>query len=140
MFENSESTQHLFMDCAFTQEVWNNLKNVYKFSGIWVGNNLIDCYKQWLAQNLHLPNLPALICWSIWRERNYAVFEDNIPRIQKVIHSSLLVLRDYKKIPKVFVSEIGAFYAGGGRHGWLVRWSDFINRSEQWSGGCHQDQ
>jgi ribonuclease HI len=118
--ENYESTQHLFLDCAFTQELWNSLRMYLNYSGFWVGNNLIDCFKQWLAQNSQLPTLLALICWSIWRECNSAVFDDNIPKTHKVIHSSLLVLRDYKKTPKVYVLRLKhSFLDEGGTVGWF---------------------
>jgi hypothetical protein len=118
--KNVESTQHLFMECAFTMEVWNKLRMYLNYSGVWAGNNLMDCFKQWKARNFHLPTLPTLICWSLWREHNYVVFEDIIPRVQKVIHRSLLALREYKHIPKVSVQRLGFSHpAVGGTVGWF---------------------
>jgi hypothetical protein len=42
---NEETTQHLFLDCAFMVEVWRKLKSTLNYSGSWAGANLSECFK-----------------------------------------------------------------------------------------------
>jgi hypothetical protein len=98
----TETTHHLFMECAFTVEVWRIINSAFNFSGNWIGISLIlsDCFKQWTFSNNEIPTLPALICWYIWNERNQSIFEDNIPSVKKVIHLTIISLRDNLQKPK----------------------------------------
>jgi ribonuclease HI len=85
-----------------------------------VGDNLIDCYKYWRVQNSHLPTLPTIICWSIWREHNFAVFDECIPRNSNVIHSALFGYREYKKNPLEAIQRVKVpVLDKGGTMGWF---------------------
>jgi hypothetical protein len=46
-------------------------------------------------ENFDVQALPALICWNIWREQNQALFEDKDSSVFKVIHLSLMSLREH---------------------------------------------
>jgi hypothetical protein len=47
---NEETTQHLFMDCAFTVDVWLKLKSALNFHGRWTGNNFMNALKVGVEQ------------------------------------------------------------------------------------------
>jgi ribonuclease HI len=118
--KHEESTQHLFMECSFTVEVWRKLKNSINYSGNWAGNNLMECFKQWKVLNFPFQTLPALICWFIWREQNQVIFEDSDPSVQKVIHLSLMTMREHKFMSKVTARRSGLSQSVvGGMVGWF---------------------
>jgi ribonuclease HI len=117
---NVETTQHLFLDCVFTEDVWRKIKSVLNFSGTWDGTNLNDCFKRWKILNFNLQSLPSLICWNIWREQNQDLFEDKEPLVLKVSHLSIMSLRDHALAPKLHFRRLGKTQAGmDGVVGWF---------------------
>jgi hypothetical protein len=86
---NWETANHLFVNCPFTISVWDRIKAAQSLSSGWNGATVAECFKNWNDQNLSYPSLPAFICWYIWIERNYSIFESGNPSIQKVVHKSL---------------------------------------------------
>lgn len=59
---SDEKTQHLFLDYAFIEDVWQKLKSAINYECNWSGNNIYHCFKLWSATNPKLKSLPALIC------------------------------------------------------------------------------
>jgi hypothetical protein len=57
--------------------------------GLWSGNTIPECFKNWKNLNTNYPILPAFICWNIWLERNRAIFDNGKPSVQKVVIMSL---------------------------------------------------
>jgi hypothetical protein len=76
---DSETTDHLFIKCTFTRQVWEKLALFLNFQTIWDGNTLQNCFDIWAQREHNLIHLPSLICWSIWLERNKSIFDNGTP-------------------------------------------------------------
>jgi ribonuclease HI len=117
---SKENTLHLFVECPFTIAVWDRIKSAIKHITGWNGTSVAECFKNWKAHNKSYPTLSAFICWYIWLERNYAIFEDGNPSLQKVVYKTLSVVGDYKIQLKAFAPrKILCLSAGGGTVGWF---------------------
>jgi hypothetical protein len=140
MQEEFETTQHLFVDCAFTLVVWGKVKLYTNFLGSWAGNSLAECFNMWIKQNYLHSSLSTLICWFIWRERNSTIFEDGVPSVQKVVHRSLFSMRDLKVKSIVVARRKGLSYqAVGGTVGWFDG-AAVSSGQNKWSWRSYKDQ
>jgi hypothetical protein len=84
-----ESTNHLFIHCAFSKTVWERLATILKYKNCWKGNNLNECLNCWVDDK-SIPTLVAAhICWFIWLERNATIFEEKKPSIHAMISKTL---------------------------------------------------
>lgn len=84
--EDSESTDHIFLKCRSTMNLWKNLKPFINFVGEWAGTDLISTWTEWEKKNRGTKsiNLPIIANWAIWKARNSMIFEN------KPIHWPLL--------------------------------------------------
>jgi hypothetical protein len=48
--KDSENISHLFIHCSFTKLVWERIQTGQKIKKVWEGNNLTDCYKNWIEE------------------------------------------------------------------------------------------
>jgi ribonuclease HI len=84
-----EDIHHLLIHCDFSREVWRFLLTHLNLHTTWSGRTVSDCFINWL-KNRFLPiNLAAQVCWNLWIERNYALFEDRAPSPKAVIYRVL---------------------------------------------------
>jgi len=86
--EDRESTKHIFLNCPFTQLVWDDLKNILNLDIGWNGNIVVDSFINWSFQNYKLITLPTYVCWYIWVDRNKELFEDLSPSVQRIFYLS----------------------------------------------------
>jgi hypothetical protein len=56
--KDSETVFHLFVGCPFSNVVWEREKISLKFLGLWSGNTIPECFKNWRLQNISYPTLP----------------------------------------------------------------------------------
>eukprot|EP00253_Pinus_taeda_P011269 PITA_11269 len=96
--EDSETSNHLFLRCRATQNLWQNLKPFINYIGDWVGTDLINAWIVWEMKNKGSKNinLPIIVNWSIWKSRNRAIFEN------KPIHWPLMeagIISALKELP-----------------------------------------
>jgi hypothetical protein len=87
--QDSETIDHLFLHCPFTQSVWNKVRIMHGYKTNWFGVNLAECIKIWYEDKSAPSTLAALICWNIWNERNKSIFEGISPSHLAVIYKSL---------------------------------------------------
>jgi hypothetical protein len=73
---NLETQNHLFIHFPFTRQVWNLLAGTLKSRLFWDGNTVDDCMSTWVGQHPKLIELPVLVCWFIWLERNMLLFNN----------------------------------------------------------------
>jgi hypothetical protein len=76
---NVEDNPHLFIHCPYTKEVWFYCLQVLNFRTQWFGNTLNECMDEWNNRPDLSKNLPLLVCWHIWLDRNNFLFEGKIP-------------------------------------------------------------
>jgi hypothetical protein len=89
---DSETVLHLFVNCIFTQHVWQKIKSSLLINSNWARNNLINCYDSWINKERNFNTLPSLTCWFIWLERNKKIFKNGTPSIQAVVYKILGML------------------------------------------------
>jgi hypothetical protein len=82
----SEDVHHLMVHCIFTKEVWHLLTKSFPQPVDWRGPTLSACFRDCITQKSASPCLAVHICWQIWKERNYVIFEGHPPSIQAVAH------------------------------------------------------
>ncbi|CAA7050210.1 unnamed protein product [Microthlaspi erraticum] len=76
-----ETTEHLFLQCAFAQRVWNQGPFKTALNPLIFPNftSALIASKDWIClppTGLGAGPLFPWICWSIWNSRNYLVFEE----------------------------------------------------------------
>jgi hypothetical protein len=86
---NLENIEHMFIDCNFTRKVWAWLKHLLNLNNDWKGQDIIDCYLQWINDKSVFPELAAITCWGLWLERNKCVFENKALSIHSVLFKIL---------------------------------------------------
>jgi ribonuclease HI len=82
---NRESSNHLFVNCAFTLAVWVEIKKTLNLAIGWNGNTVIESFKNWEIQNSTLKALSTYTCWFIWIDRNKSIFEEKPPFVQRIV-------------------------------------------------------
>ena len=82
----SKTSDHLFMDCKFAQEVWTlslHDLNVYSLEKI----PLVTLFSTWRMRYPHSiwgkfvwsriwVEIPKYVCWNIWLPKNYQIFNN----------------------------------------------------------------
>ena len=93
---NAEETiTHLFFQCSFANSVWKGVLDSWGRLRR-MPENIHDCINNW--ENLYPGELnekrgvrscwlkiPKLICWCLWNERNYRIFQDKMQLTCKVV-------------------------------------------------------
>jgi len=87
-----ETTNHLFVHCAFTMGVWNALMR-------WLGFSFLpqpNLFRHWIcwsvaASNNRLRKGYRMIwhaaVWSIWRARNDRIFNYTIAEVEEIVEA-----------------------------------------------------
>ena len=77
--EESESVDHLFVQCKVAQECWSFV--LQKLNMMFpLPNTLWDLFNGWPSSNNHSfyaclwKCIPALVIWALWWERNKRIF------------------------------------------------------------------
>jgi hypothetical protein len=70
----AETTDHLFIKCPYTRKVWDLIASVLNFKTFWDGPTLADCFESWTRREHNLKQLPSLVCWTIWLDKNLKSF------------------------------------------------------------------
>jgi hypothetical protein len=86
---DSESPNHLFINCAFSRQVWKKIVLILKLQTIWDGTSLPNCFDRWAQKEHKHMHLPSLICWAIWLERNKMIFECGTPSVSVAAYKAL---------------------------------------------------
>jgi hypothetical protein len=94
---DSKTTDHIFIKCIFTRQVWEKITLALNLQSIWDGNELLDCFDSWAQREHKLLHLPSLICWTIWLERNKTIFENGTPSIIAVAYKALRIYKSWKE-------------------------------------------
>eukprot|EP00253_Pinus_taeda_P036400 PITA_36400 len=97
--DDSETIPHLFLGCPFTKRVWKEVTNLLKKHLRWEGESVLAIWEQWWnhSSEENLRNLPPIVCWGVWLERNKCLFKDNVPSAEATTIQSTVV---YSSIPE----------------------------------------
>lgn len=82
-----DTIDHLFLTCPITTAFWHEVLTNLKLQYRWQGANILEAWELWWSAT-HSPrirNLPILICWSIWLQRNKLIFSGIIPHWPDVL-------------------------------------------------------
>ena len=74
----TEIFKYLFLECPYSRQVWNEVKDLTRGKGVWKRNSVKEALRVSREEkevNEHAA-LPANTLWSIWGGRNLAIFED----------------------------------------------------------------
>jgi hypothetical protein len=83
-----ETIQHIFFNCAFPCIVWATIIAALKLTFTWDGHSLAACFDNWSKIAHHSLNLPPMVCWYIWIDRNN-IFANKSPSAISVAFKSL---------------------------------------------------
>jgi ribonuclease HI/exonuclease III len=83
---NSETAQHLFMDCSFAKEVWGLILKDLQIS-LHPQNSVAELFASWShIYPQRIPSksfwskiwtaIPKYVCWQIWLARNQQIFKE----------------------------------------------------------------
>jgi len=86
---DSESINHLFINCQFFKQVWTITTSALKSHSSWDSSKIADCFEAWTNIKHHHTNLPPFICWTVWLERNSTIFNNTIPSTRATAHKTL---------------------------------------------------
>lgn len=94
-----ESIDHLFLTCPITIAFWHDVLTNLQLQYRWKGENILEAWKLcWsVALTPRIQNLPILICWSIWLQRNKLIFSGMLPRWP---HATTHLIYIYHGIPE----------------------------------------
>jgi len=87
-----ESTQHLFIDCHYIEEVWIEVSRILKHR--WTINSLEQAWRNWW-ENKGFKSyrlLPLLIIRGVWLARNEVIFNEVVLAPEKITLNSLAIL------------------------------------------------
>eukprot|EP00253_Pinus_taeda_P008490 PITA_08490 len=95
---DSESTEHLFLRCCASRELWRSLSLTLTFSGTWEDANLTEAWENWVQKHrgANLTILPILVAWQTWKYRNRIIFEDK-PIVWPLMEASISAA--FKELP-----------------------------------------
>jgi hypothetical protein len=74
---NDESTEHIFLSCTFSQQIWNDMEDHLGLSNLWNKESLEGCFSVWFGKK-ELKPLKAIMyltLWGIWLAHNLIMFE-----------------------------------------------------------------
>lgn len=91
-FLEEESAQHIFIHSAFARSVWAIITAALNLNHTWDGHTFPDCFEHWSKISYLTLNLPPLVCWFTWTERNNYIFENRPPSTTSVAYKSLGLL------------------------------------------------
>ncbi|CAN4115227.1 unnamed protein product [Withania somnifera] len=95
--ETSETVNHLFPHCIYTQLLWRMFLNLKGISWT-MPRRVIEALKSWEEAGVTAKDrarwriIPASIWWATWKERNSRCFERIENSVQKVKLSCILLL------------------------------------------------
>jgi hypothetical protein len=98
--KDEETINHLFHHCEFSVDIWHLVPISFGVSWITPGNvpQLLHCWK-FIGHGHHREAfwkvIPALLMWSIWRERNRWIFENSESNVLLLKSSFLRSLLDW---------------------------------------------
>jgi hypothetical protein len=72
---NQETSQHLFITCPFTHKIWTHLEGMLKTKLTWEGQSVDEYLSLFDEQHHSSINLPAVVFWCTWLERNNLLFD-----------------------------------------------------------------
>lgn len=81
-----EDIHHLLIHCDFSRKVWHLLFLHYNLPLSWHGPTVSACFIEWLSNRALPLGLATLVCWNLWIERNFALFEGRAPSIKAVTY------------------------------------------------------
>jgi hypothetical protein len=93
---NEENVNHLFVDCRFTKNIWFIIQKELKLESGWEGEQIVDCFENWLKKRENWKELPGYLCWEVWKHRNLVIFEGRPLNRDKVCNSILQDLGETK--------------------------------------------
>lgn len=76
--QEEETTQHLFLSCPTTRNIWTQVLQTLNLNMSWQGIDIITAWDSWWGTTTmkNTRNLPLLVSWHIWLNRNIKIFED----------------------------------------------------------------
>jgi hypothetical protein len=104
-----EDNPHLFMHCPYRKVVWFYCLQVLDFRTHWIGNTLNECMDEWNSRPDLSKNLPLLVCWHIWLDRNNFLFEGKIPSARVTALKVLSTIGSIYTTEKVTILRVAPF-------------------------------
>ena len=110
--DNEESTNHLFLSCNFSNQVWEHSQSLTSSRSNWECPTLEDAWKDWSSspQTNQIRTLLLLHMWGIWLARNKAIFLEEAISLEEVARQGLDILSYFPRTknnpnPRIIIPE-----------------------------------
>lgn len=110
--KEAESHSHLFLHCTITAELWNMFYSLFGLSWV-MPNSIKEAFESWCCWKVDntikqtWKMIPAVICWSIWKERNRKCFDGLSTPLHSLKGGCLVCL--YSWVNMSFVDSVDSF-------------------------------
>lgn len=76
--ENVKDIDNLFLHCSVVVQVWTHIIATLKITHKWEGSYIADAWHRWWNEVATLKDInpPLIVCWGIWLNKNYCIFQD----------------------------------------------------------------
>lgn len=93
-----ETIAHLFVQCRFSQAVWDDISKYMDFKVRWRGESVLEAFHLWwsLHKSSSIRAFPCIFAWGIWITRNQIIFHDRRVPMESVVAHAVAVLQHYK--------------------------------------------
>jgi hypothetical protein len=92
---DEETTNHLFMDCNTTQNIWKDILNFLKMLGAWSCSSIDENLKLWFIQYPKMRHIPFLVIWGIWKYKNKILFENWNRQESRIVTKIILSIKEH---------------------------------------------
>jgi hypothetical protein len=93
---SEENSNHIFVECRFTKDIWIIVLKELRLESIWEGEKIGDSFENWLKKNENWKELPGYLCWEVWKQRNMVIFEGRPINREEICNSIIQDLGETK--------------------------------------------
>jgi hypothetical protein len=88
----SESVDHIFVSCSFTQAVWKEVSQAINVKSCWDKNSLVDIFESWISDRFVSVHrvVPCDVLWGVQLTRNKMIFQGKEATLVWVSNENLL--------------------------------------------------
>ena len=99
--KDEETIQHLFVQCSYSQTIWNEVGKQLGYIGGWQGDSALIAFQNWWAGKKYLRAVPCIFAWGIWITRNKIIFQDCRTPMESVVAQIVVIIQHFREPEKI---------------------------------------